>query len=321
MKKVLIWIFLLLLSFFYLWWTFWYDVPPHDGYLTFENWVISPEDEIEIENYIYSIREETDVEIAVVIVQSLNWEEIWKVWHQIGEEWWVWDREKDNGIVILVSILDRKWTIRVWYWLEWVITDARARIIWENNFPEYFREWDYAGWIMEAIKDIHLYLVNDPEVAYNLSLTKWEYFIQSLNRWHWPLAILYGIPESSIFTFVWIFYFFFWIILLNKFVVKKVGGDKKMREYWWTHFMIISLLFSAILILLTHNIVRSFLVSYSILIFTLMILTSDTSWWGWWYTWGWYSWSSSSSFWSSSGWSFWWFGWGSFWGGWASWSW
>lgn len=318
MKKFLIWTFIWLFSYFYIGGVSWFVIPNHDWYLTFEHWIVSAEEEIEIENYIYSIWKETDVEIAVVIVWSLDWEEIWEIWHQIGEEWWVWDMEKDNGIVILISILDREWTIRVWYWLEWTITDSRAMMIWEDNFPSYFREWDYAGGVLAAVEDIHLYLIHEPEIAYRLAMTKFEYFISSLTVWIWPLWIL-GIPNAAIYTFVWIFYFFLGFFLLNAFVVKKVGKKKEVKEHWWNHFMIIALIFSAALILLSHNILRSFIESFLILLIILAILTSDPS------SWGWYSsssWSSSSSSWgSSSGGSFGWFGWGSFGGWWASGSW
>jgi len=93
-------------------------VPTYDEYLTDVANVISGSDEEKIELYIYDMWQKTDVETAVLIVDSLSGESVWYAGVQVGEERGVGDKDKDNGMVILVAVQDRQWTIQVGYGLE-----------------------------------------------------------------------------------------------------------------------------------------------------------------------------------------------------------
>ncbi len=292
------------------WWVaFAFNVPDYDGYVTDKAKVLTIDQEEKLESLIYTIWKETDVEIAVLFVNTLSGEDIWSAGFAVAEERGVGDADKDNGLVMLFAIEDRKWNVQVWYGLEWLITDSIAKRIGENIFPLYFREGKYASWVFVGIERIHEYLLKDPEVMQQYEDSVYEY-----SSWF---------DTSLWFVILGLVYLFSGYFLENKYVVEKKSKNNtkyKMKKNWRMNFWVIGLIKTALLVLLTNNFIASGIVSYWVLLFMLATFFGDSSWSSssWWSSSSSSSWSSSSS--SSSS-SFGWFSGGSFgWGG-ASWSW
>jgi len=132
-----------------------FAVPPNDGFVTDVANILSESEETQIEETLTSYKQETSNEIAVLIVQSLGGEAIADVAVQIGRKWGVGTKEKDNGILILVSYEDREVFIATGYGLEGAIPDIVAKGIIDEEIVSYFRDGDYAGGIaagFEALK-------------------------------------------------------------------------------------------------------------------------------------------------------------------------
>lgn len=92
----------------------------------------------------------TSVQIAIVIIQTLDDYEISDYAFELGEKWGIGQGGTNNGALILVSIDDRKMWIATGYGLEATLTDALCKRIVENEMKPRFRNGDFAGGLSAA---------------------------------------------------------------------------------------------------------------------------------------------------------------------------
>jgi len=106
------------------------------------------------ENLLREIREKTSAEPAVVTLQTLEGAEINDFANRLFQKWGVGRKKKDNGILILVAVQDRKARIEVGYGLESVIPDAKAGRILDEVMLPLFRQGHYAEGIIKGTETI-----------------------------------------------------------------------------------------------------------------------------------------------------------------------
>jgi len=154
--KVLI---IFLLGFFLVAFPAWaQDFPEPVGYVNDFAQILSSSYRQSLEQELVSFKEETTAEIAVVTINSLEGGSIEDYAVRLFEDWKIGEKEKDNGILVLIAKEDRKIKIEVGYGLEPVITDGRAgRIIREKMRPA-FREEDYDEGVKLAVAQIKEYI-------------------------------------------------------------------------------------------------------------------------------------------------------------------
>ncbi len=105
--------------------------------------VIPIEQKRQIDNLLSDVENQCSAEIVVVTIPSLDGGNIDDFSVRLFEKWKIGKADKDNGVLILAAISDRKARIEVGYGLEGAITDARAGDILRNFiFPE-FKKGDY----------------------------------------------------------------------------------------------------------------------------------------------------------------------------------
>ncbi|MDZ7848900.1 MAG: TPM domain-containing protein [Owenweeksia sp.] len=105
--------------------------------------ILSPEEEARLENKLVSYSDTTSTEIAVVIKKTLNDEDPNLYAAELGEAWGVGRKGKDNGLVFLVAVDDRKMAIQNGYGLEPILTDAATKIIIEEYIIPAFKKGNY----------------------------------------------------------------------------------------------------------------------------------------------------------------------------------
>jgi len=101
--------------------------------------VISASEENELMSMITELRQKTGAEIAVVTVSSLEGGEIDDFTNRLFERWGIGQKGKDNGLMFLAAIKDRKMRIEVGYGLEGAIPDATAGRIRRDIITPYFK--------------------------------------------------------------------------------------------------------------------------------------------------------------------------------------
>ncbi len=101
----------------------------------------------ETKNYIISqsdaLEQNTTAQLVVVTVENLDEKPIEDYALTVFREWGIGNKEKGNGVLLLLSKGDRKVKIEVGYGLEGTINDGKAgRILDEMGIP-YFKEEDW----------------------------------------------------------------------------------------------------------------------------------------------------------------------------------
>jgi len=125
-------------------------VPKLSGRIVDEARLLSPSDEDRIESAICRFEDATKGQIAVLVIQSLEGDALEPYSMRVSEAWKLGSKERDDGLLLLVSRKDRKIRLEVGYGFEGNINDARAGDIIREMGP-YFRSQRYADGIICAV--------------------------------------------------------------------------------------------------------------------------------------------------------------------------
>src|ERR1043166_5716063 len=108
-------------------------VPSQGGYMIHDEAnVLSQQDKAMLEYLVKAEADSTSNQIAVLIIPSLEGDDIDSYAIRVAKEWKLGDEKKDNGVLFLVAIEDRKMRMEVGRGLEGVLTDAQASRIDRN---------------------------------------------------------------------------------------------------------------------------------------------------------------------------------------------
>jgi len=103
-----------------------------------------------LENRLKVFEDSTTNQIAILIVPTLDGEDIEGFGIRAAKEWKLGTAGKDNGIIILLAINDRLMRIEVGHGLEGALPDATSNRIIRNEMAPSFRRGDYDGGIIAA---------------------------------------------------------------------------------------------------------------------------------------------------------------------------
>lgn len=108
--------------------------------------LLAPTQEAEITSALAAIGQDTLAQVIVVTTPSLDGMTIEDYSLALGRGWGIGDKERNDGLLIVVAPNERKVRIEVGYGLEDTIDDPfAARII--DTMTPYFSRGDYAGGI------------------------------------------------------------------------------------------------------------------------------------------------------------------------------
>ena len=115
--------------------------------------VIDPAAKREIEAYCVRVKAATGAEIALVTIQSLEGEPIEDVANVIFRKWGVGGKANNEGILLLLSINDRRSRLEVGYGIEPIIPDGYAGSVIREMRPA-LRERNYGQAMADAAHNI-----------------------------------------------------------------------------------------------------------------------------------------------------------------------
>lgn len=124
--------------------------PTSDMLVTDNTKTLSLDEEKKIESALYQIYEQSGIEYAVTIIDSLKGDSIENAANEQFRNLGLGDSDKNNGLLILISMNDHKFRMEVGYGLEGVITDTKAKEI-INCMTNYFKQDDYTDGILASI--------------------------------------------------------------------------------------------------------------------------------------------------------------------------
>jgi uncharacterized protein len=98
-----------------------------------------------IEGRLAEFERESSSQVVVVVIPSLDGQAIEDLAVRVVETWGLGQKDRNNGVLLLVAMSDHKARIEVGYGLEDRLTDALSRRILEDRLFPAFRAGDYAG--------------------------------------------------------------------------------------------------------------------------------------------------------------------------------
>lgn len=108
--------------------------------------ILSPAEKTALEQRCRQLRDKNGAQLAVVVLQSLQGGQIDDFTVKLFKHWGIGEQGKNNGILLLVALDDRKARIEVGYGLEPVLPDALAgRILDQQLFPAFKQRRYYDG--------------------------------------------------------------------------------------------------------------------------------------------------------------------------------
>jgi uncharacterized protein len=128
--------------------------PEPNGYVNDFAQILSEEAEQRITSLIEAVREKNSAEVAIVTVRSLEGNDVNYYAVEMGRAWGIGNVERDDGVLFLTALDDRKTYIATGYGTEGYITDAQAFWITDQVVVPYFRNGDYEGGILAGTEKI-----------------------------------------------------------------------------------------------------------------------------------------------------------------------
>jgi uncharacterized protein len=128
--------------------------PQPAGYVNDFAHVISSDQALQIESLLSGLEQKTGAQVAVVTVDSVEGGDIDGAAVDLFKAWGIGKKGKDNGVLILAAIKDRKGRIEVGYGLEAVITDGQAGNILRQDIFPYFKQQDYGQGLLEGARHV-----------------------------------------------------------------------------------------------------------------------------------------------------------------------
>lgn len=138
-------------------------IPAPTGHINDFAGALSTEEKETIEKSLDAYETTSDNEIAVALIRSLEGDTVEEKAVRLFEEWKIGKKGKDNGVLFLAAIDDRKMRIEVGYGLEPYLTDGEAGEILRNDVTPLFREGKYGEGVSNALASIEKELSGSAE--------------------------------------------------------------------------------------------------------------------------------------------------------------
>jgi uncharacterized protein len=116
-----------------------------------------------LDDKLKTLEDKSGIQLVVATVDSLQGEEIEPYANALFRHWQLGEKEKNNGVLLLVAPKQRRVRIEVGYGLEGTLTDALAKIIITNAMAPRFKAGDFGGGIERGVDDIITVLTTDAE--------------------------------------------------------------------------------------------------------------------------------------------------------------
>jgi uncharacterized protein len=101
--------------------------------------------------YLRELEQKTTAQMAILTVESLQGESLEEFSITIAhDKWKLGQKGKDNGVLLVIALKERKYRIEVGYGLEGILPDSLVGSIGRQYLVPYFRKGDYSDGIYAA---------------------------------------------------------------------------------------------------------------------------------------------------------------------------
>ncbi len=128
--------------------------PKLTGRVVDEAHLLSPEQAAAIDAKLAALETQSQRQMVVVTLPSLEGYEIEDYGYRLGRAWGIGDKQRNDGLLLIIAPNERKVRIEAGYGLEGIVTDALSSVIIQREVVPRFKAGDYAGGIAAATDQI-----------------------------------------------------------------------------------------------------------------------------------------------------------------------
>lgn len=140
-------------------------IPPAVGYVNDRAGVFDDASRARLEGFLDQVRQKTGAQFALLVVDSVAPETPAGYKVRVFQAWGIGDRERDDGLLMLVALGERRVEFETGYGLEGALTDAfQSRVVREVMRPR-MRAGDLRGGITEGVLAVSARIAKDKGVT------------------------------------------------------------------------------------------------------------------------------------------------------------
>lgn len=141
------------------------DFPALSGRVVDAANILSPDTETRLTAQLEALETQSQRQLVVATVPDLEGYDVADYGYRLGREWGIGDKDRNDGVVLLIAPTERKMHIAVGYGLEPVLTDALSAQIIRNTITPHFREGNFDAGVTAGVDAIAQQLTLPPEEA------------------------------------------------------------------------------------------------------------------------------------------------------------
>lgn len=190
-------------------------IPEATGWVNDFAGVIPADYQEKLNALIQELEESTSAEIAVVTIDSIAPYGENDYARMLFDNWKPGKKGKDNGVLILLAVKERRWRIETGYGVEGILPDGLCGEIGRNYMVPYFKQSNYGQGLYYGVAAIAQVIADNAKVQISglkdIKTRKQEqavpvflYFFAPLFffAWNLPWPVFIGLPFTLLFAFV-----------------------------------------------------------------------------------------------------------------------
>ncbi|MFO7895866.1 MAG: TPM domain-containing protein [Candidatus Cloacimonadales bacterium] len=140
-------------------------VPALSGRINDQAGILSAAEESNLENLLRQNEAETSAQIAVLTVKSLQGENLEDYSMRVVEAWGLGQKDRDNGVLLLIALQEKKIRLEVGYGLESSLTDLKSGYIIRNIISAEFKRGNLYGGIAQGLTAVSQIISGESDIS------------------------------------------------------------------------------------------------------------------------------------------------------------
>jgi len=131
--------------------------------------ILSPAQEVSLDAKLTRLEQQSHRQLVVATIPDLQGYEIADYGFRLGDHWGIGDKQRDDGVILIIAPKDRRVRIEVGYGLEGILPDIIAGRIIRDSIVPHFKQNDYPGGVSAGVDAISKVLMLPPDEARKLA--------------------------------------------------------------------------------------------------------------------------------------------------------
>jgi len=141
------------------------NIPQPAGWVNdFAN-VIDKGNADKLSSLVEEVEQKTTAEIAVVTINSIAPYDEKEYARLLFDNWKPGKKGKDNGVLVLLAVKERRWRIETGYGAEGILPDGLCGEIGRNYMVPYFKEGNYSEGLYQGVRAIANIIAKDAHIT------------------------------------------------------------------------------------------------------------------------------------------------------------